>query len=108
MHGWIDDAEAGFQGVRVDLFVGMDLAQFIQQSWSRYFTEDAPYGLVPWSHIGKAVGVETPVIDSIVNLYSVVHERNWWDQGRSAADLGLAGMSVQQIKHYVTTGKRAT
>jgi opine dehydrogenase len=75
---------------------------------SRYFTEDAPYGLVPWSHIGKAVGVETPVIDSIVNLYSVVHGRNWWDEGRSAADLGLAGMSVQQIKDFVRTGRRAT
>lgn len=74
---------------------------------SRYLTEDAPYGLVPWSHIGKAVGVETPVIDSIVNLYSVLHERNWWDEGRSAADLGLAGMSVQQIKDYVATGRRA-
>jgi opine dehydrogenase len=75
---------------------------------SRYFTEDAPYGLVPWSHIGKVVGVETPVIDSIVNLYSVVHERNWWEEGRSAADLGLAGMSVQQIKDFVRTGRRAT
>jgi opine dehydrogenase len=74
---------------------------------SRYFTEDAPYGLVPWSHIGKAVGVETPVIDSIVKLYNVVHERNWWAEGRSAADLGLAGMSVPQIKEYVATGRRA-
>jgi len=74
---------------------------------SRYLTEDAPYGLVPWSHIGKAVGVDTPVIDSIVNLYSVLHERDWWHEGRSAADLGLAGMSVQQIKDYVATGRRA-
>lgn len=74
---------------------------------SRYFTEDAPFGLVPWSHIGKVVGVATPVIDSVVNLYNVVHERNWWDEGRSAADLGLAGMSVQQIRDYVATGSRA-
>jgi opine dehydrogenase len=74
---------------------------------SRYFTEDAPYGLVPWSHLGKAVGVKTPVIDSIINLYNIVHERNWWADGRSAADLGLAGMSVPQIKEYVATGRRA-
>jgi opine dehydrogenase len=63
---------------------------------------------VPWSHIGRAVGVATPVIDSIVNLYSVLHERNWWDEGRSAEDLGLAEMSVQQIKDFVRTGRRAT
>ncbi len=73
---------------------------------SRYFTEDAPYGLVPWSHIGKAIGVETPVIDSIVNIYNVVHERDWWDEGRSSGDLGLTGMSLDEIKGYVRTGER--
>jgi hypothetical protein len=73
---------------------------------SRYFTEDAPYGLVPWSNIGQAVGVPTPVIDSIVNIYSVLHERDWWREGRSADDLGLAGMSLEQIKEYVRTGQR--
>lgn len=73
---------------------------------SRYLTEDVPYGLVPWSHIGKAVGVETPVIDSIVNIYNVVHERNWWEEGRSSGDLGLAGMSPEQIRRYVKTGER--
>ena len=73
---------------------------------NRYFTEDAPFGLVPWSHLGKMVGVETPVIDSVVTLYNVVHERNWWEEGRSAADLGLAGMSVDEIKEYVRTGVR--
>ncbi len=72
---------------------------------NRYFTEDAPYGLVPWSHIGKAVGVATPVIDSIVNIYNVLHDRDWWKEGRSADDLGLAGMSLEQIKTYVKTGE---
>jgi len=72
---------------------------------NRYFTEDAPYGLVPWSHIGNAVGVATPVIDSVVNIYNVVHEKNWWKEGRSADDLGLAGMSLEQIKAYVKTGE---
>lgn len=73
---------------------------------SRYFTEDAPYGLVPWSTIGRAVGVETPVIDSIVNIYGVVHERDWWAQGRSSDELGLAGLSLEEIKAYVRTGHR--
>jgi opine dehydrogenase len=72
---------------------------------NRYFTEDAPYGLVPWSHIGKAVGVATPVIDSIVNIYNVLHDKDWWKAGRSADDLGLAGMSLEQIKSYVKTGE---
>jgi len=73
---------------------------------SRYFTEDAPYGLVPWSIIGKAVGVETPVIDSIITIYNIVHERDWRAHGRSAGDLGLDGLSVDQITAYVRTGNR--
>ena len=74
---------------------------------SRYFTEDAPYGLVPWSNLGKAIGVPTPVIDSIVNIYCVVNERDWWVDGRTHDDLGLAGLAPEQIKSYVRTGKRA-
>ena len=73
---------------------------------SRYFTEDAPYGLVPWSNLGKAVGVATPVIDSIVNIYNIVNERDWWADGRTQDDLGLAGLSLEEIKSYVRTGKR--
>jgi opine dehydrogenase len=64
-------------------------------------------GLVPWSVIGKAVGVETAVIDSIINLYNVIHERDWREHGRSSGDLGLDGLSVDQIVDYVGTGNRA-
>ncbi len=73
---------------------------------SRYFTEDAPYGLVPWSVIGRAIGVDTPVIDSIINIYNVIHERDWRAHGRSSGDLGLDGLSVDQIMAYVRTGNR--
>lgn len=74
---------------------------------SRYFTEDAPFGLVPWSDIGKAVGVDTPIIDAIVDVYGVLHEQDWRAAGRGSADLGLDGLSVDEIKHYVRTGERA-
>jgi opine dehydrogenase len=73
---------------------------------SRYLTEDAPYGLVPWSLIGRAAGVPTPYIDAVVNIYNVIHERNWWEEGRSMEDLGIGGMDVAQIKDYLLTGKR--
>jgi opine dehydrogenase len=73
---------------------------------SRYFTEDCPYGLVPWSILGKLVGVKTPTIDSVVNIYNLVHDRNWWEEGRNVDDLGLQGMSTEQIKSYVKTGRK--
>jgi opine dehydrogenase len=71
---------------------------------SRYLTEDAPFGLVPWSHIGRLAGVTTTYIDAVVNIYNVIHEKNWWDEGRSISDLGLEGLSVEAVKAYVKTG----
>jgi opine dehydrogenase len=38
----------------------------------------------------------------------VVHERNWWADGRTVDDLGLDGLSVEQIKAYVKTGSIPT
>jgi opine dehydrogenase len=73
---------------------------------SRYFTEDAPFGLVPWSEIGRLAGVKTPIIDAIVDVYGVLHEQDWRASGRGSAELGLDGLSVDEIKHYVRTGER--
>jgi len=75
--------------------------------WNRYMTEDCPNGLVPWSDLGKICGVETPVIDGIIAIYNIVHEKDWRACGRTAAKLGLAGMSKDEIKEYVKTGKKA-
>ena len=74
--------------------------------FNRYFTEDVPYGFVPWSYLGKLVGVETKYMDIIVNLYNVIHDRDWWKEGRNINDLGLEGMDVQQIKKYLLTGHK--
>ncbi|MGV3763054.1 NAD/NADP octopine/nopaline dehydrogenase family protein [Parapedobacter sp.] len=74
---------------------------------SRYFTEDAPYGLVPWSLIGRAYGVGTPVIDSIITIYNVIHEKDWRQVGRSLADMGIEGLGVDELKHFLKTGERS-
>lgn len=73
---------------------------------SRYLTEDAPFGLVPWSHIGGLAGVRTTYIDAVVNIYNVIHETNWWERGRNLAELGLEGMTVERLASYLKTGHR--
>jgi len=73
---------------------------------NRYLTEDASCGLVPWSYLGKVLGVKTPIIDSIVNIYNVIHERNWWEIGRNLEDLGIEGMGVEEIQHFLQTGNK--
>lgn len=73
---------------------------------NRYLTEDAPFGLVPWSGIAKLVGVGTPLIDAVVNIYNVIHETDWWQRGNTVAKFGLEGMNPQQISSFVKTGKK--
>ena len=64
---------------------------------NRYLTEDAYCGLVTWASLGKLAGVETPVVDSVLTIYNIIHEKNWREEGRTAEKLGLSGMSVEQI-----------
>jgi opine dehydrogenase len=71
---------------------------------SRYFTEDAPYGLVPWSSLGRAYGVETPIIDSIITIYNVIHEKDWRQEGRSLSDMSIEGMDLETLKRFLNTG----
>lgn len=71
---------------------------------NRYLTEDAPYGLVSWSSLGKMLGVPTPTIDSVVNIYNAVHATDWNERGRTVDSLGIQGMSAEALKKYVTTG----
>jgi opine dehydrogenase len=73
------------------------------QIYNRYITEDLPYGLVHRSQLGKLVGVNTPVIDSIIHMGSVVCETDFW-KGRTLEDLGLSGMTRDQIMKYVQEG----
>lgn len=72
--------------------------------YDRYLTEDCPYGLVPWAAVGKALGVSTPVIDSCINIYNIIHEQNWNETGLTLEKLGLDGMSKEEIQEYVKTG----
>ena len=74
--------------------------------FNRYLTEDAPYGLVPWSSLAKLLGITTPTIDSVVNIYNIIHETDWTKAGNTVDKLGLAGMSAEQITRYVKTGRK--
>ncbi len=71
----------------------------------RYVTEDVPYGLVPMSELGRALGVPTPVIDSLITVASVANETDYRTKGRTLASLGLSGLTRDQILERVTTGK---
>ncbi len=69
-------------------------------------TEDAPFGLVPWSNLAEIAGVKTPMINAVVGVYSVVHETDWYEIGAGLESFGLEGMTVDEIKNYVKTGDK--
>ncbi|HEY9594870.1 MAG TPA: NAD/NADP octopine/nopaline dehydrogenase family protein, partial [Spirochaetia bacterium] len=67
----------------------------------RYIWEDVPMSLVPIASLGAQLGVETPMIDTVIDLGSVLLGTDFRATGRTAESLGLAGMTVKEIRHVV-------
>lgn len=72
----------------------------------RYIFEDVPMSLVPIAALGRRYGVSTRAIDAIVNLASMIHSTDYWRRGRTLEKLGIDGMSVSELRRYVTEGVR--
>lgn len=72
---------------------------------NRYVTEDIPYGLVAWAGLGDAVGVDTPIMDSLVEIGCAIMGKNCWKEGRNLNKMGLEGLSADQIKSYLKKGE---
>ena len=64
---------------------------------TRYFTEDVPTGLVPISSLAKFLGVETPIIDSVINLSSILCGKDFRKEGRTIHRLGLEELIKRRI-----------
>lgn len=73
---------------------------------ARYITEDVPMSIVPIAELGRIAGVPTPNIDSVIQLTSTIYSRDFLAEGRNAKNLGLEGMSKEQIAVYFETGIR--
>jgi len=70
----------------------------------RYITEDIPMSLVPMASLGEQVGVPVPTMRAFIHLASVLHDRDYWAEGRTVERLGLAGLSVREIRRLVVDG----
>jgi len=72
----------------------------------RYISEDVPMSLVPIASLGAMLGVPTPAIEMIVQLGSILHSTDYRAVGRTVESLGLAGLSVRQIRRMVAGAGR--
>jgi opine dehydrogenase len=71
----------------------------------RYLWEDVPMSLVPIASLGQAMGVQTPSIGTIIHIASKLTGTDYWAEGRTAERLGLAGLSLREIRMLVVGGK---
>lgn len=72
----------------------------------RYMTEDIPMSLVSIASLGRFCDVPTPTIDSIILLGSILHEKDYWECGRTVDRMGLTGMSLRELRSFIIEGRR--
>jgi opine dehydrogenase len=73
----------------------------------RYVTEDIPMGASLTVSIGRKVGVPMPTYETMIHLASVVNETDFYAHGRTLENLGLSGLSLEELKRYFLIGKRS-
>lgn len=72
----------------------------------RYVKEDVPYGLVFFSSIGDMLDVPMPVTKSIITLFSVINQKNYFKEGRSLEKLGLSSLTSNKLNRFLAEGKK--
>lgn len=70
----------------------------------KYISEDVPVGLIPMSALGKAAGVPTPAIDSLIGIAGFMGGTDFARDARTLDRMGLAGMDKAGIKRVFEQG----
>lgn len=72
----------------------------------RYLKEDVAYGLVPMAHLARLMGVETPVMDSLIVLASAMNGVDYGKEGLTLEKMGLRGVKRGDLKSLLYEGFR--
>jgi opine dehydrogenase len=107
----VDEAfhAAGF-GPKGDLWATINGSRMLTQlrapgsMENRWLTEDVPYGLAAWACLGEQLGVATPVLRAVVELTSAAVGVDFARSARTPRQLGIAGMSKEQLLEYLHRG----
>ena len=68
---------------------------------TRYLTEDLPYGLSPWSSIGRMWDIPTPKVDAVLLIASIMTDVDYFTEGLTVDDLGIKGMTSEDVRELV-------
>lgn len=69
--------------------------------FTRQLTEDIPTGVLPIMELGKAVGVKTPLLESMINIIEGLLDMDLHTAGRSLKNLGLEGKTKEEIIKFI-------
>jgi len=67
----------------------------------RYYKEDFGHGLLPFLELAKIAEVDTPVAHSLYSLAQIAVGADYRSGGRTAAAMGIAGMTRDQLLEKV-------
>lgn len=70
----------------------------------RYITEDVPYGLVPTAQLAHKFNVDIPIIDATIKLASVINQTDYYHEGRSLRELGIADLNQEELAGILWEG----
>lgn len=70
--------------------------------FTRQLTEDIPTGVLPIIELGKAAGVATPLLESMLHICEALLNMDLHTNGRTLKNLGLENKSKDEILNYIT------
>lgn len=73
--------------------------------FTRQLTEDIPTGVLPIMELGRAAGVEVPLLTSMVNVIESLLNMDFRLTGRSLKNLGLEGKTKEEIIDFINNGE---
>lgn len=73
--------------------------------FTRQLTEDIPTGVLPIMELGKAVGVDVTLHESMIRMIEALLEMDLHSDGRSLKNLGLEGKSKKEILNFIANGE---
>lgn len=73
--------------------------------FTRQLTEDIPTGVLPIMELGKAAGVECPLLESVTHTIEALLDMDLHTKGRSLKNLGLIGKTKREIIDFIANGE---
>jgi opine dehydrogenase len=74
---------------------------------TRYVLEDVPYGLVPTVLLGSLAGVDAPLHEAGVRLFSALYGRDLAAENNLLPELGLDAMTLEGLRRVAQAGWQA-